>query len=181
EDDSIYPNLICLGKALTNGFPLSVCVGTADIMDRAWPKSEGEAIHTSTFLGHPVGCAMALTQIREIKKRKLLIQANRIGKWFHKYTKGKFPCGKGLAIYKKFIGGMNSITVCKHKPELDPDKTTNTDFVSAVVKDMLKRGYILLPAGEHGNVIMFTPPLTITEKQIERTIKALEKSFKACA
>ena len=181
EDDAVYPNLICLGKALTNGFPLSVCAGTADIMDCAWPKSEGEAIHTSTFLGHPVGCAMALTQIREIKKKKLLRQANRIGKWFHKYTKGKFPCGKGLAIYKKFIGGMNSITICKHKPEPDPDEITDTEFVSAVVKDMLKRGYILLPAGEHGNVIMFTPPLTITEKQIERTIKTLKESFKACA
>ena len=181
EDDAVYPNLICLGKALTNGFPLSVCVGTADIMDRAWPKSEGEAIHTSTFLGHPVGCAMALTQIREIKKKKLLRQANRIGKWFHKYTKGKFPYAKGLIIYGKFIGGMNSIAVCKHESELDPNETAGTEFVSAVVKDMLKRGYILLSAGERGNVIMFTPPLTITEKQIERTIKALGKSFKACA
>jgi 4-aminobutyrate aminotransferase-like enzyme len=148
-------------------------------MDRAWPKSEGEAIHTSTFLGHPVGCAMALAQISEIKEKNLLRQANWIGKWFHKYTKGKFPCAKGLPIYKKFIGGMNSITVCK--PELNPNENPDTEFVSAVVKDMLKRGFILLPAGEHGNVIMFTPPLTITEKQIERTIKALEKSFKACA
>ncbi len=179
EDDSIYPNLICLGKALTNGFPLSACVGTANTMDRAWPKSEGEAIHTSTFLGHPVGCAMALAQISEIKEKKLLRQASRIGKWFHKYTKGKFPCTKGLTIYKKFIGGMNSITVCK--PELNPNENPDTEFVSAAVKDMLKRGFILLPAGEHGNAIMFTPPLTITEKQIERTIKALEKSFKACA
>ena len=76
---------------------------------------------------------------------------------------------------------MNSITVCKHEPKLDPDETPDTEFVSAVVRDMLKRGYVLLPAGEHGNVIMFTPPLTITEKQIERTIKALEKSFIACA
>ena len=47
------PDLICLGKALTGGFPLSACVGRADLMDAAWPASTGEAIHTSTFLGHP--------------------------------------------------------------------------------------------------------------------------------
>src|SRR5580765_3456786 len=40
-------------------------------MDAAWPKSRGEAIHTSTFLGHPVGCAMALAQISEIRARNL--------------------------------------------------------------------------------------------------------------
>jgi 4-aminobutyrate aminotransferase-like enzyme len=63
EHSGVVPDLICLGKALTGGFPLSACVGRAALMD-AWPPSEGEALHTSTFLGHPVGCAMALASIR---------------------------------------------------------------------------------------------------------------------
>ena len=66
EHSGTVPDLICLGKALTGGFPLSACVGRAEVMDAAWPRSTGEAIHTSTFLGHPVGCAMALAQIKEI-------------------------------------------------------------------------------------------------------------------
>ncbi len=64
EHSGTVPDVICLGKALTGGFPLSACVGRADLMDAAWPPSSGEAIHTSTFLGHPVGCAMALAQIQ---------------------------------------------------------------------------------------------------------------------
>ena len=68
EHSGVVPDLICLGKALTGGFPLSACVGRADLMDAAWPESHGEAIHTSTFLGHPVGCAMALAQIGEIER-----------------------------------------------------------------------------------------------------------------
>ena len=71
EHSGVIPDLICLGKALTGGFPLSACVGRADLMDAAWPPSTGEAIHTSTFLGHPVGCAMALAQIKEISRLKL--------------------------------------------------------------------------------------------------------------
>ena len=79
EHWGVVPDLICLGKALTGGFPLSACVGRADLMDAAWPPSSGEAIHTSTFLGHPVGCAMALAQIREIESRKLV--ATQRGAW----------------------------------------------------------------------------------------------------
>ena len=47
--------------------------------------------------------------------------------------------------------------------------------VMSAVKEMLQRGYILLPSGEHGNVITFSPPLTITEKQLERALVALQK------
>ena len=71
EHTHTVPDLICLGKALTGGFPLAACVGRTDLMDRAWPPSTGEAIHTSTFLGHPVGCTMALAQIREIHEHAL--------------------------------------------------------------------------------------------------------------
>ena len=42
-----------------------------------------------------------------------------------------------------------------------------------VIKKMLHRGFILLPEGEHGNIISFTPPLTINEAQLGSTLKAL--------
>ncbi len=80
EHSATVPDLICLGKALTGGFPLSACVGRADLMDAAWPPSSGEAIHTSTFLGHPVGCAMALAQIQEIQARALVRRSAELGK-----------------------------------------------------------------------------------------------------
>src|SRR6185436_20648416 len=64
------PDVICLGKALTGGFPLSACVGRSDIMD-AWPLSTGEALHTSTFLGNPLGCAMALASLDQHGDPKL--------------------------------------------------------------------------------------------------------------
>ncbi len=64
RNEAVVPDLICLGKGLTSGFPLSACVGRSDVMD-AWPESAGEALHTSTYLGHPVGCGMALASISE--------------------------------------------------------------------------------------------------------------------
>ena len=43
----------------------------------------------------------------------------------------------------------------------------------SAIKEMLKRGFILLPEGEHGNVVSFTPPLTITKAQLAETVVAL--------
>ncbi len=60
---NVQPDLVCLGKALTSGFPLGACVGRAKVMDDAWPESTGEALHTSTFLGNPLGCRMALESL----------------------------------------------------------------------------------------------------------------------
>ena len=62
-DRAVRPDLICLGKALTSGFPLAACVGRTKVMDDAWPESTGEALHTSTFLGNPLGCRMALESL----------------------------------------------------------------------------------------------------------------------
>ncbi len=75
EHTGTVPDLICLGKAMAGGFPISACVGKAKIMDKAWPKTKGEALHTSTFLGHPVGCAMALAQIKEIEEQQLVARS----------------------------------------------------------------------------------------------------------
>ncbi len=89
EHTGVTPDVICLGKALTGGFPLSACVGRADLMDAAWPASTGEAIHTSTFLGHPVGCAMALAQIAEIERLKLAERAAELGDYLLKTLEAK--------------------------------------------------------------------------------------------
>ena len=50
-----------------------------------------------------------------------------------------------------------------------------TAEVLQIIKALLQRGFIVLPEGEHGNVISFTPPLTITESQLRAAVKALRE------
>jgi 4-aminobutyrate aminotransferase-like enzyme len=165
EHFGLTPDLICLGKALTGGFPLSACVGRADLMDAAWPQSKGEAIHTSTFLGHPVGCAMALAQIAEIEKLKLPQAAAELGKFLLAELQ-KIPHDK-FQIAARGLGLLAGIELQRH----DGSPATTETF--DIIKKMLQRGYILLPEGEHGNVISFTPPLIISKAQLTKTIKIL--------
>jgi 4-aminobutyrate aminotransferase-like enzyme len=52
-----------------------------------------------------------------------------------------------------------------------------TEEALRLIKTMLCAGFILLPEGEHSNVISFTPPLTISEAQLKTTVSALKKAL----
>ena len=54
-----------------------------------------------------------------------------------------------------------------------PNGKPATELALSAIKTLLHRGYIFLPEGEHGNVISFTPPLTITESQLAEAVEAL--------
>ena len=166
EHSGVVPDVICLGKALTGGFPLSACVGRAEVMDAAWPTTNGEAIHTSTFLGHPVGCAMALAQIEEIRRLKLVDRSARLGKVLLRLLQSQIPNPK-FQIAARGLGLLAGVEFRL------PDGSPATAAVFAAVKAMLARGFILLPEGQHANVISFTPPLTISEAQLAGAVAAL--------
>ena len=54
-----------------------------------------------------------------------------------------------------------------------PNGKPATEAALTAIKELLHRGYIFLPEGEHGNVISFTPPLTITQAQLAQAVGAL--------
>ena len=167
EHSQVIPDLICLGKALTGGFPLSACVGRAELMDAAWPASTGEAIHTSTFLGHPVGCAMALAQLKEIQRLKLVERSARLGKQLLKQ----------LATLRYQPASARGLGLMVGVELTQPDGRPATQLALDAIKRLLHGGYIFLPEGEHSNIISFTPPLTITEAQLAKSVAALDNAL----
>ena len=159
EHEGVAPDFLCVGKALTGGFPLSACVGRSDLMDAAWPKSEGEAIHTSTYLGHPVGCAMALAQLERIEEGRLVQRSARAGLELQAALQAVF----GEAGNRVLIRGRGLMIGVEFRRSCGrPDAKKALDLVRA----MLQNGFLLLPCGELGNVIAITPPLIVTSTQI---------------
>ncbi len=167
EHERVVPDLICLGKALTGGFPLSACVGGAELMDQAWPPATGEAIHTSTYLGHPVGCAMALAQIRELGEKQLVARSARLGAHLLTALQTLQLGNRDLRWSVRGLGLLAGFEL-RHA-----NGTPATVTALRVIQSMLDRGFILLPEGEHANVISFTPPLTISSGQLDGAVAAL--------
>ncbi|MDX2226160.1 MAG: aspartate aminotransferase family protein [Verrucomicrobiae bacterium] len=171
-EGTVVPDLICLGKALTGGFPLSACVGRADLMDRAWPESSGEALHTSTYLGHPVGCAMARASIRAIHRPGLLKSVAHKGGYFLGLLRRELDAvprvagihGKGLLL------GIEMKQPGTGHP--DPEGCTR------VMIESLQQGLIVLGGGLQGNVLSLTPVFGVTETEMKCAAFILHKIMK---
>ena len=54
EQLGLVPDLICVGKSLAVGMPLSGVIGRAEVMD-----APGDSTIGGTYVGNPVACAAA--------------------------------------------------------------------------------------------------------------------------
>jgi len=150
EDEAAQPDLLCLGKGLAGGFPISACMGRREVME-SWGASTGEALHTQTFLGNPVGCAMALACMKVLSEEELVHRASEEGARFAARL-ARFGTVRGR-------GWMLGLEV-KDAPRLS--------------RDLLERGWIVLPAGEQAEVLAIIPPLNIAWWVLEGFLEELE-------
>jgi len=160
EHDHTIPDILCIGKAMGGGFPISAAVARASVMD-AWPPSSGEALHTSTYLGNPMGCAAALATIGELERLALPAQARELGDLIEKrlHAMLEHPC----VVAVRGRGAMWGLQV---RSAADADR---------VVKAALARGVILLQAGPQGDVLSITPPLVISPLQLHRALELIRE------
>ncbi len=165
EAADVVPDLVCVGKGLTGGFPLSACIGRAAVMD-AWPESTGEALHTSTFLGHPVGCAMALASIAEHENSdvaaKVLAQGARLLEALRAIDSPRVGQVRGRGL-------MLGVELVHSADDARPDGAAAIQ----VVKRALREGLLLLTGGPQGNVLSLTPPFDLTAAEIGWAAKRL--------
>lgn len=164
----LEPDVICVGKALGGGLPISACIAPASVMD-AWPPSDGEAIHTSTFLGHPLACAAAVGVLGEIRSGSIQADAERVGRALRAGLAGALsghPAvgevrGLGLLI------GVDLVEGDGHTPMAGAG--------ARVAKRALGKGLIVLPAGDEGHVVELTPPATLTAEQVGFVVETLAR------
>jgi 4-aminobutyrate aminotransferase-like enzyme len=84
------------------------------------------------------------------------------------------PCPSGLQLAPRGVGLLAGLEV------RSPDGSPATAVVIDIVKTLLRRGFIFLPEGEHSNVIGFTPPLTISARQLRAAVNALGQELQYC-
>jgi len=168
EHAGVVPDLMCLGKGMTGGFPISTCIGTPDVMS-AWGPSAGEALHTSTFLGSPLGCAMALATLEEIEGRGLVERAERLGRELRNRLvdlASRFDRIAGV----RGPGLMIGIELARRDADTVPTGV-------AVAHALLREGIIVLPSGADNQVLSLSPPLVVHERQIDCFLDRLAEAL----
>lgn len=155
--DGVTPDVICAGKALGGGLPISACIGRYDVM-AAWGTPDREAIHTGTFYGDPLGCAAALATIELIEDHGWIDEVTRMGRTLAAMLRGAGV--EGVREVRE-VGLMLGIQL---EAELG---------ALALSRALLERGYLVLPAGARADVVQLVPPVTISSEQLEAFVEAL--------
>jgi 4-aminobutyrate aminotransferase / (S)-3-amino-2-methylpropionate transaminase / 5-aminovalerate transaminase len=152
EHYGVIPDVMCVGKAMGGGFPISAAIGRPEIM-QGWGDSRGEAIHTSTFLGNPIGCAMALAAIDELESG-LVDRAASEGAWLAAELGQRGAVrGRGLMLGLE-VGSMRGLTL---------------------MRALLERGYLVLPCGPEADVLGLTPPFVLPRQRLSEALAALDE------
>jgi len=153
EKSGTVPDLICLGKALSGSFPISACVGRAAIMD-AWPVSEGEALHTSTFLGHPVGCRLAVASLEHWLNHPPTAELRNLESALQQMTN----------LVKK---NKSSVTAVRGAGLMWGLELSGNNATGRIMEQGLARGAILLGGGQNNNVLSLGPNLQLASGEVD--------------
>jgi len=160
------PDLICLGKA-SPWFPALGCIGRADLMDAAWPASRGEAIHTSTFLAIPSAARWRWRKSRKSSDSTFANEAQNLENFT--FALQSQIANRKLQIQTRGLGLMAGVELRL------PDGNLRPMQLCRLSRHIAPRLHSFAE-GEHGNVISFTPPLTITKVQLSKA-SALSRRF----
>ena len=149
EHEGVLPDVVALGKALGGGFPISTCAGRPEVM-RRWPASRGEALHTSTHLGNPLGCAAALAVLRTLESESLLRRADELG-------------ARWLARLGKQLGGSARVRALRGRGLLVAVELDDAAYARELGGKLLRAGWIALGEGPDNRTLALTPALGSAE------------------
>jgi ornithine--oxo-acid transaminase len=156
--ESVHPDILILGKALSGGtLPVSAVLADDEIMLTIKP---GE--HGSTYGGNPLACKVAITALQVLKEERMVENAAIQGAYFREQLqKSNHPNielirGRGL---------LNAIVIGH----------ANEDAAWQLCLQLKENGLLAKPT--HGDKIRFAPPLVITREQINDCISIIKHSL----
>jgi 4-aminobutyrate aminotransferase/diaminobutyrate-pyruvate transaminase/4-aminobutyrate aminotransferase/(S)-3-amino-2-methylpropionate transaminase len=168
EHYGVTPDLICCGKGISSGMPLSAVIGRPQIMDIYPPGSM-----TSTHTGSPICAAAALASIRVILEEGLVEHSRRMGDVLQPELRriGKrFSQRIGAVHGKGLVASLHMV-----KPGgIEPDAAMAADIVQRCVE----KGLLMFsPVGYGGASVKIAPPLVTQEKPLREGIAVLEEAL----
>ena len=161
----VTPDLICCGKGMGGGVPLSGVLGRAEVMDL---PDVGNM--SSTHSANPFVCAAGLAVIEELEERNLVAESARKGELLFSGLAGlhaQFPdrisglLGKGMIAAVLFCSPQTG----------EPDGL----FTSKVAELCMQKGLLVVHTGRES--IKIGPPLTITDSALLEGIAVLGEAI----
>jgi 4-aminobutyrate aminotransferase len=163
EHFGVIPDVMITAKGLASGFPLSAIAAPRELMDRAWPGSQG-----GTYGGNAVACAAALATLDVIHDEGLVANAAEMGR---RLLEGL----RKVAADHPLIGDVRGLGLMVGSEFDDPEAARRAH------REAAERGLLLLTCGAHGNVVRMIPPLVVDAAQVDEAIAIWADAVTSCA
>ena len=153
------PDLVCLGKGLGGGLPISAVIGRGRVLE-AW-RREAEVVHTSTFAGNALACATCLATLDVISRQHLSERSASVGAAL-------------LSLLEARLARFPKVSVRGSGLMMAIDLGNRPARASLLARRMLEHGYITSTGGGQREVLVLTPPLTLAESLLPAFVETLE-------
>jgi len=147
QNFEVDPDILVIGKGMASGMPCGAFVASNEMMGLL--KDNPKLGHITTFGGHPVIAAAAHATLEEVVKpgfMEAVMQKEQLFRRLLKHDLIEEVRGKGLMLAAIL---------------------PNADLTTKVILECKSRGLILFWLLFEGKALRITPPLTISEKEIE--------------
>ena len=165
---NVEADLLCCGKGIASGFPLSAVIGKKEVMDL--PDTGNMS---STHSANPICCAAGLATLKEIGRLDLIAESKRKGELFFEELnkiKEKYSDRVSYVLGKGLIAAMHF----RKRGSEDAD----IEFPSFVVEKAMQKGLLVVHTGRES--IKMAPPLVITDEALLEGLAVLEEAIKKC-
>ena len=164
----IEPDIITFAKGITSGYiPLGGYAVSDRLLKEVTEKSPEDSTLSNgfTYSGHPVSCAVALTNIKIFEDDKILEHVKEIIPYFAE----KLNKLSEMKIVKEVrTVGMLAAVEC-HSSDNAAEK-----LGLIIDKHCVELGMIVRPIG---NICVMSPPLIITKQQIDDMVDILQEGI----
>ncbi len=161
----VTPDLLCCGKGMGGGMPLSGVLGRAEVMDLP-----GIGDMSSTHSANPLVCAAGLAVLDEIEERDLIVDTARKGEVLLEALADladRFP-----ARVDRIHGhGLVAAILFRDPNSGQPDSS----FPSRVAERCMQKGVLVVHTGRES--IKLGPPLTITVEALLEGVSVIADSI----
>lgn len=155
QHSGITPDVLITAKGLASGFPISAIAASKDLMQLAWPGSQG-----GTYGGNAVAAAAAVATLQVVEDEGLVENSRVRGEQLRRGLDAA-QAAEPLIGDVRGLGLMQALEFVT--PTGDPDPALATAVQQAAITEEL----LLLTCGPAGNVIRIVPPLTVSADEVE--------------
>ena len=153
ENYGIVPDIVIMGKGMGGGMPVGAFTASAEMMDLL--SHDPKLGHITTFGGHPVIAAACLATLQEVLETNLMAETLEKEKLFRE-----------LLVHPL-------ITEVRGKGLMLAAMTESPDITTEIILRCHHRGLILFWLLFEGKAIRITPPLTVSNQEIEEGCQLL--------